>query len=378
MPFRVVNRPARRPQQPAGDEQDKSVGQAQDLASIYSDASSDNGTHTACSDWSIVKPCDESPPHYLSDKNAKSQRVSDEYDPYATENAFPASNYPPSIIRPLLGTVHQLANALGPDNTPQTTEIDTIPCAGVRIPQGPLLGLLAWRLVVSVQGSEKRKGKWWEDEETTAARRRRRGQSMRILPRLPNKPLHSHSYSECTHPLNNSLQSFATRSHPHLEALIPLPSEQKSPTSLVSNFLLDTSLPYSLISRDTLLALGYPLSEFPRGSATHSGDERAVTLSIQGVSTRLRIANYGEASRLGVQFLHDAGVSVFFPRNGVGVGPVLYRMCNQMSGLSTLLTISLSVESARIVKDVPTTLPDTRERKLTLQQRVRALFGLAP
>ena len=203
---------------------------------------------------------------------------------------------------------------------------------------------------------------------------------MRILPRLPNKPLHSHSYSECTtHPLNNSLQSLATRSHPRLEALIPLPPEQKILTSLVSNFILDTSLPYSLISRDTLLALGYPLSELPRGDATHPGDERAVTLSIQGVSTRLRIANHGEASRLGVQFLHDAGVSVFFPRNGVGVGPVLYRMYkSNVLPFCLINDLIASVESARILRDIPTTLPDTREHKPTLQQRVRVLFGLAP
>ncbi|KAL1741154.1 hypothetical protein HDZ31DRAFT_46047 [Schizophyllum fasciatum] len=41
---------------------------------------------------------------------------------------------------------------VGEDNTPHTTEIDTIPCAGLRIMHGPLKGLFAWRLVVRADG----------------------------------------------------------------------------------------------------------------------------------------------------------------------------------------------------------------------------------
>jgi hypothetical protein len=49
-----------------------------------------------------------------------------------------------------------------------------------------------------------------------------------------------------------------------------------------------------------------------------------VAVTVQGVQTVARIARAGEAGRLGVQFLRDAGVSVFFPKDGDGVGPVLY------------------------------------------------------
>jgi len=85
-----------------------------------------------------------------------------------------------------------------------------------------------------------------------------------------------------------------------------------------------------------------------------------ITLSVQNISTRFQIARPNEASRLGVQFLHDAGVSVFFPKDGDGVGPVLY------------------VESAYMLKDVPRTiLLHKIGIKLTLPQRVRALFGLS-
>jgi len=81
-----------------------------------------------------------------------------------------------------------------------------------------------------------------------------------------------------------------------------------------------------------------------------------VTLSIQNVVTKLRIARPGEASRLGVQFLQDAGVSLFFPN---GIGPVLY------------------LESARSFQDVPRTVYiSSGSAKMSLPQRIRALFGL--
>jgi hypothetical protein len=97
---------------------------------------------------------------------------------------------------------------------------------------------------------------------------------------------------------------------------------QNSPplsNALAVNFILDTSLPYSIISRDTLTALGHPLPHLANLPPT------IVTLSVQNIPTRFHIARHNEASRLGVQFLHDAGVSVFFPKDGEGVGPVLYR-----------------------------------------------------
>ena len=171
--------------------------------------------------------------------------------------------------------------------------------------------------------------------------------------------------------------------------------------AVATNFILDTSLPYSIISRDTLVALGYPPHHFPSPFADpHTldydyGDESIhpdliVSLSIQGVTTRARIARPGEASRLGVQYLRDASVSVFFPRNGDGVGPVLYCefcrhvLCTLRASFinkTTLLTkMSTTDESARLLRDVPltiTTLPDNGRGKPTLPQRVRALFGLS-
>lgn len=115
---------------------------------------------------------------------------------------------------------------------------------------------------------------------------------------------------------------------PHSERLL---AKAPSADGVVTNFILDTSLPYSIISRDTLIALGYPPNQLPplTMSNPHSQDweddqDSAITLSVQGIPTRLRIARPGEASRLGVQFLQDAGVSLFFPMDGEGVGPVLY------------------------------------------------------
>lgn len=47
----------------------------------------------------------------------------------------------------------EVERIVGDDNAPHTTEIDTIPCAGLRIMHGPLKGLFAWRLVVRVDHS---------------------------------------------------------------------------------------------------------------------------------------------------------------------------------------------------------------------------------
>jgi len=151
-----------------------------------------------------------------------------------------------------------------------------------------------------------------------------------------------------------------TIDHSHLK----LNQTPSLPSALAVNFILDTTLPYSIISRDTLIALGYPsrLIPPPPPISTHPANmpSAMITLSVQNISTRFQIARPNEASRLGVQFLHDAGVSVFFPKDGDGVGPVLY------------------VESAYMLKDVPRTiLLHKIGIKLTLPQRVRALFGLS-
>jgi hypothetical protein len=330
MPFRVVNRSPRR-RSPLNAENfsvHKPAAHFSDAVSVYSDASSDNGTlHTVYSDVSNKKDVPsgyarEEFPGYFGDEK---RRPSDEYDPYAAGNMHHPSSS--SSSRTLLGTVHQLASALGPDNILQTTEIDTIPCAGVRIPHGPLKGLLAWRLVVRIPERAGNSHDWLKAPDTNETRRR--VHSMKLLSHPPPaKRTYSASRSvsdHCTKPIDDSLASFGRRSFPSLQDALAPSHPQRKPIALVSNFILDTSIPHSVISREALGALGYPLSRFPKGDFIDS-DDSSVILSVQGVPTRLRFANHGEASRLGVQFLHDAGVSVFFPQNADGIGPVLYRM----------------------------------------------------
>ena len=227
----------------------------------------------------------------------------------------------------------------------------------MRIPQGPLTGLLAWRLVVRKGPPTKGKRTWWPPKPPMSAKEDRR--KSHAVPRPT--PAHVHSFS--VHDENPAPRPTPARMSTISLPLIQLkaPSEPSStpdftppavlslsalPHSddllvkghsadgVITNFLLDTGLPYSIVSRDTLLALGYPSSRLPPASRTnpHAHDweddeEAAITLTIQGIKTRLRIARPGEASRLGVQFLQDAGVSLFFPKDGEGVGPVLYRKC---------------------------------------------------
>ncbi len=117
---------------------------------------------------------------------------------------FPAHSYrtlprkaEPQIFansHPLTSTI-QLAAALGPDNVPYTTEIDTIPCAGVRISHGSLTGLLAWRLVVSnpLQIKSPRRT-WWGSGETMRHKEKAHHESHAPFTK------HSNSYSEFTHP----------------------------------------------------------------------------------------------------------------------------------------------------------------------------------
>ncbi|KAF8963900.1 hypothetical protein BDZ97DRAFT_958968 [Flammula alnicola] len=358
-------------------------------------------------------------------------RSSDEYDPHAVQHTRPlsyASSSTATNIHPLTAST-QLASALGPDNVPYTTEIDTIPCAGVRIPNGPLTGLLAWRLVVRIPPPTKTKRSWWCSGDTTSGRKR---SSYALDLSLPPAPaMNFHSYSDSPLPMMRQMNNWAsistaslplgrvaaghmlsypdvhpnlndmpparprsmmlsrqphvdtsaaaTRHNHHRDMSTPQPSALRTGAlkneGVAANFILDTSLPYSIVSRDTLEALGYSPSHFPaahvdpHSQAYDDGEDSknsdsVVTLLIQNIPTRLRIARPGEASRLGVQFLRDAGVSVFFPRDGDGVGPVLY------------------CESARLLRDVPLTIPNLPNggrgagTKLTLPQRVRALFGL--
>ncbi|KAF8913160.1 hypothetical protein CPB84DRAFT_1957528 [Gymnopilus junonius] len=348
--------------------------------------------HTAVSDPTF-SPDDERPPRYLDDSvvlphektlpdlpSKEKQRSLEAYDRYAAEQ----SGSPSTSIHPLT-TATQLSRALGPDNTPHFTEIDTIPCAGVRIPQGSLTGLLAWRLVVRKLAPTKGKRTWWNNKAMSVSESRRKSYAV-PPPSSPGSQQTSALVSTLSLPLTHAKTLSSTSGpdpaldlgHPYSAVLSALPPSEgslaKAPSAdgVVTNFILDTSLPYSIISPDTLMALGYPPNRIPPISRSNphvpdweEDQDNVITLSVQGITTRLRIARLGEASRLGVQFLQDAGVSLFFPVDGEGVGPVLY------------------LESARLMKGVPRTissLPNgargTGMGKLTLPQRVRALLGL--
>ena len=259
-------------------------------------------------------------------------------------------SHPSQSPIPALTTISQLAYALGPDNIPHTTEIDTVPCAGIRIPHGDLTGLLAWRLVVRLVPPTKETRGWLNDY---ADRRNSYSEPTVHIPHytaapIPYNPYNSvsalslplfaplsptgaenlHDFAQKVRPSSVVLtrQPHSSKTHPKIirqSRQKPQPQQTSPSTSnaLAVNFILDTSLPCSIISRDTLIALGYPPSSILHLASMPLG---TVTLSIQNIPTRFRIARPNEASRLGVQFLHDAGVSVFFPKDGLGAGPVLY------------------------------------------------------
>lgn len=327
-------------------------------------------------------------------------------------------SYPYQSPIPPLTTISQLAYALGPDNTFHTTEIDTVPCAGIRIPQGPLTGLLAWRLVVRLAPSAKEKRGWWNENKDRrnsyaaplVQTLRPRAQPYKGAPRICNPSTSTSTLSlpllaQTLSPGAGSFKDFPQKSQQSSviltrQARISKPHSQTTnrsqpqlaqtlpslPSALTVNFILDTSLPYSIISRDALIALGYPPHLIPSPLMSHLAgmpqdniNPAMVTLSIQNILTRFHIARPNEASKLGVQFLHDAGVSVFFPKDGEGVGPVLYGKFSFFFFISVnSITTCQTVESARLLKDVPRTIPlQGIGVKLTLPQRVRALLGLS-
>ena len=280
-----------------------------------------------------------------------------------------------------------------------------MPCAGTRIPNGALTGLLAWRLVVRLAPPAKEKRGYWNDRsssysEPTVHTPHYTGAPISYSPytsvsalSLPLTRVLSPTGARDLHDFSQKVRpsSVVLTRQPHFSKIHPQairPSQQLQPqlhqtsppisnNAHVVNFILDTSLPYSIISRDTLVALGYPILHLLANMPL-----AMVTLSIQNIPTRFHIARPNEASRLGVQFLHDAGVSVFFPKDGQGVGPVFYgKFFFFVVGYNNLQispTIDFFlVESAHLLKDVPRTI-SARQKfgvKLTLAQRVRALFG---
>jgi hypothetical protein len=313
-----------------------------------------------------------------------------------------------------------LANALGPDNSPHTTEIDTMPCAGVRIPTGPLTGLLAWRLVVGVPKSKRRPNQKHGERELdmfpSPSRPRQsldesRSGSPSRPPRMstpsfsesgsanrgflaagPVNGYKSKSSSALSLPMNapsfppsNDHHHQPTSVHgtqeptdanthvdpdttfipdpiptyrSHLHPLERRPRQLERPHpqphtdygSVVTNFILDTSLPQNLISPFTLLALGlHP----PHPYSQVTPDDYTVTLLVQNIPITFQVAKHGEASRLGVRFLEEANVSLGIESGGRG--GVLYR------------------DAGTGMRDAPRTVSLT---KTGLQARVMAMLGL--
>lgn len=306
-----------------------------------------------------------------------------------------------------------LANALGPDNSPHTTEIDSMPCAGVRIPTGPLAGLLAWRLVVGVPKSKRRPNhKHGERELDMFPGPSRPRQSLdESRSRSPSRPprMSTPSFSESNRgflaagPVNGyksksssalSLPMNAPSFPPsndhhhqptsiqgtqeptdantprgpdttfipdpiptyrsHLHPLERRPRQLEHPHtdygSVVTNFILDTSLPQNLISPFTLLALGL---QPPHPYSQVIPDDHTVTLLVQNIPITFHVAKHGEASRLGVRFLEEANVSLGIESGGRG--GVLYR------------------DVGTGMRDAPRTVSLT---KAGLQARVMAMLGL--
>ena len=316
----------------------------------------------------------------------------------------------------------ELASALGPDNSPHTTEIDSMPCAGVRIPTGPLKGLLAWRLVVGVPKSKRRPNQKHGEREVdmfpgpSRARQSLDESRSRSPSRPPPPRMSTPSFSESASanrgflapglvngyiskstsalslPMNTpsfppsndhhhqptSVQETQEptdaythrgpdtifipdpiptyRSHLHPLERRPRQLEHPHPQphtdhgSVVTNFILDTSLPQNLISPSTLLALGlHP----PHPYYHVIPDDYTVTLLVQNIPITFNVARHGEASRLGVRFLEEANVSLGIESGGRG--GVLYR------------------DAGTGMRDAPRTVSLT---KTGLQARVMAMFGL--
>lgn len=292
-----------------------------------------------------------------------------------------------------------LSHALGPDNICFTTEIDSIPCAGVRIAFGPLAGLLAWRLVVRRPlPTGKQKRSWWgateqkwDATQPLAHQDPSHGCSSESFVILEKQRHLRSSRSAASLPLPHSQNGKQIpeicHHREHSEAQHPLVlGALASSRAIVANFVLDTSSPFSIISRETLIALGYspdeiPSSQTPHTSPFHTETEPVVILSVQNVRTQFRIARDGEVSRLGVQFMQDANASLFFPREH-GIGPILYCQCRLLACAAEKLIHVITDDSARPLRDVPATVPlDLHQHypagKLSLQQRIRLIFGLS-
>ncbi|TEB27876.1 hypothetical protein FA13DRAFT_1633901, partial [Coprinellus micaceus] len=299
-----------------------------------------------------------------------------------------------SPARPDKTQLEALAGSLGPDNVPHMAELDSIPCAGIRIPNGLFSGLLGWRLVVRLHSPWNALGAFSNGSrlsvEPSANHGRAMSEAANITPFILPPPQsdyrrnHFASYSATSLPLTGLVKSYSsssevfedgdwsvlpapTRPWDSSSALVsgrrsPSPSHggSRRPLAVVTNFLFDTSLGYNIISRETLYALGLSpvFVDALEASETSRSEPKTVSLRIQTIARPItfRLAPAGQPSRLGVQFLLESEVNVCMGDGGSGAVLWLDRADKRMS-----------------LSQVPKTVPLP---KVSLQDRVKALFGL--
>ncbi|EAU87169.2 hypothetical protein CC1G_05858 [Coprinopsis cinerea okayama7 len=318
---------------------------------------------------------------FNSDKSLGSTLVSDrswskELETRSTRKSLDVS----SQIRTCETPQEALENAIGPDNVPHTTELDTIPCAGIRIPNGPFTGLLAWRFVVRLQDKAKVSTPHLTPATPRTLRQhmRQRSEDARSLFSLqpPPKIGHGHTRSrsqvEFTPPFYKSEFSTSTSALSTLSTAAPsiistrsdsIHSATRNPQSgsshsqaVVTNMILDTSSSHNTISRGTLLALGASDAFIDQLEKS----ETSVSLYLQDVQKPIsfRLAAEGEPGRLGVQFLEEARVNI----------------CIGEGGRGGIVWADSALETKLYLKEVPRTIPLP---KMNIQNKIRGLFNLA-
>ncbi|KAJ3931932.1 MAG: hypothetical protein NXY57DRAFT_895143 [Lentinula lateritia] len=224
-----------------------SSGPNSDSSSTYAPSTSDRGSVSVREERSSI------------------QKDRGYFVPSDAKHTFPSTSS--STLRHLRT---DLIKVLGPDLATPTTEISTIPCAGVRIASGRLIGLMGWRLVIELVNDDDD-----EDHQNEKNRRRRTwGQKQKGKGKFK--------------------------------------VQYKTP-AIVGNFILDTGSAKSVVSQDALRALKYH-GNFNPGAE--------VTLRIQGVRTECLVARLGEASTLGGQFMTSGNLTFYFD-NKMNA-PVLY------------------------------------------------------
>ncbi|TFK31647.1 hypothetical protein BDQ12DRAFT_693803 [Crucibulum laeve] len=225
-----------------------------------------------------------------------------------------------------------LQDAIGLDAIPQTTQIDTLPCAGVRIPHGKLKGLVAWCLVVKIVGNHSwqkipRKensapnlgtagfGEHYHIQKATSLSPGYEEKWQEDAKRSPSPSAHSFSSYDYDRASSSSSSHRPPQRHlspPPIPTSSQLPSYH--PSAITTNFILDTTHSTSLIPSSTLLQLGF------KPATVISG--RRVKLDVQGVCAEFTIGADGDAGRLGLDWMLEAGASFRLDRE-FGM-PVLY------------------------------------------------------